>query len=418
MIDLITPINTLKESLEKVQLNEQNTATYERLKVLISILENRINGLGVIVCNPTYLNNIASYLSSIQNYVNSDIANSSSGAYRNLSGQIDNIIAQLPHIPATEKTDIKQSLNQIINTYKKQNESIIEKIKQEKNELEKEVSSLKQKVSTLEQQINNKEQELTTLSESFKQQFTSSQNQRDQSARERLDNTLLLWDEAGRKYSEQIKNNEEEIQKKFDEKYEDLKQQTASIIGYMEERQEEIKKIYGLVGEIVSCGEYKKYAQKEHSFANITFWGAFILMCISASILVGAMIYDIFWQKSFSWISLLTKLPIAIILLLPASYMAIESRRHRNQELALRDFEIKIANIDPYLKNIDFVESERENTRQAIPEGSKTARDLKIELAKEFFSIKQVKDTDNIVIPKDMIELIEKFMAFCDRKDK
>ena len=58
MIDLITPINTLKESLEKVQLNEQNAATYERLKVLISILENRINGLGVMVCNPTYLNNI------------------------------------------------------------------------------------------------------------------------------------------------------------------------------------------------------------------------------------------------------------------------------------------------------------------------------------------------------------------------
>lgn len=97
----------------------------------------------------------------------------------------------------------------------------------------------------------------------------------------------------------------------------------------MEGRQEEIKKIYGLVGEIVSCGEYKKYAQREHSFANITFWSAFILMCISASVLVGAMTYDIFWQKSFSWISLLTKLPIAIILLLPASYMAIESRRHK-----------------------------------------------------------------------------------------
>lgn len=135
--------------------------------------------------------------------------------------------------------------------------------------MEKEVSTLKQKVASLETQINNKEQELTTLAENFKQQFTSSQNLRDQTARTKLDNTLQLWDEAGRKYSEQIKNNEEEIQKKFDEKYEDLKQQTISIIKYMEERQEEIKKIYGLVGEMVSCGEYKKYAIDEHKTANI-----------------------------------------------------------------------------------------------------------------------------------------------------
>lgn len=417
MIDLITPINTLKESLEKVQLNEQNTATYEKLKILIPILESRINGMGSIICNPTYLNNIFSYLSNIQSYVNSDIASPSSGYYGNIPGQIDNIVAQLLYIPAVDKTTAKQSLGQIISTYKKQNENIIEKIKQEKDGLEKEVSTLKQKVAGLETQIKNKEQELITLAENFKQQFTSSQNLRDQTARTKLDNTLQLWDEAGRKYSEQIKNNEEEIQKKFDEKYEDLKQQTISIIEYMEGRQEEIKKIYGLVGEIVSCGEYKKYAQREHSFANITFWSAFILMCISASVLVGAMTYDIFWQKSFSWISLLTKLPIAIILLLPASYMAIESRRHRNQEIALRDFEIKIANIDPYLKNIDFVESERE-MKENLPEGAKTARDLKIELAKEFFGKREIKDTDNIVIPKDMIELLDKFMSLCDRKGK
>ena len=99
-------------------------------------------------------------------------------------------------------------------------------------------------------------------------------------------------------------------------------------------------------------------------------------------------------------------------------YTAIEARKRRNQEIALRDFEIKIANIDPYLKNIDFVETERENSGQPFQEGTKTARDLKIELAKEFFSIKQVKDTENIVFPKDAIEFFEKIMSFCDRREK
>lgn len=418
MIDLVTPINTLKESLEKVQLNEQNTATYEKLKILIPILESRINGMGSIICNPTYLNNIFSYLSNIQSYVNSDIASPSSGYYGNIPGQIDNIVAQLLYIPAVDKTTAKQSLGQIISTYKKQNENIIEKIKQEKDGLEKEVSTLKQKVAGLETQIKNKEQELITLAENFKQQFTSSQNLRDQTARTKLDDTLQLWDEAGRKYSEQIKNNEEEIQKKFDEKCEDLKQQTESIINYMKERQEEIKKIYGLVGDIVSCGEYKKYGDAERSTANKMFWTSFGLFCSAAVVMIVATICELFNEGDFSWWSVLTRLPVALVILLPAFYTAIEARKRRNQEIALRDFEIKIANIDPYLKNIDFVETERERLGKPLPEGIKTARELKIELAKEFFSAKQVKDTDNIVIPKDMIELVEKIMSFCDRKDK
>ena len=246
----------------------------------------------------------------------------------------------------------------------------------------------------------------------------SSQNQRDQSARERLNNTLLLWDEAGKKYSEQIKESEDNIQKQFYEKYEDLKQQTNSIVAYMEERQEEIKKIYGLIGDMVSCGEYKKYANDEHKTANVLFWTSFGLFCTAAVVMIVATICELFNEGDFSWWTVLTRLPIALVILLPAFYTAIEARKRRNQEIALRDFEIKIANIDPYLKNIDFVETERENSGQPFQEGTKTARDLKIELAKEFFSIKQVKDTENIVFPKDAIEFFEKIMSFCDRREK
>lgn len=418
MIDLITPINILKESLEKVQLNEQNTAIYERLKMLISILENRINGVGIMICNPTYLNHIATFLSNIQSHVTNDIANPTAGYYTNISTQIDNIISQLIYIPALDKMDYKQSLNQIVGNYKKQNRNIIDKMIQEKDNFEHEILSLTQKINALEIQVKNKETELTSLVEDFKRRFENAQNLRDATSRTKLDNTLRLWDEAGQRYSEQIKNNEEQIQKRFDEKCEDLKQQTESIINYMKERQEEIKKIYGLIGDIVSCGEYKRYGDEEGKTANKMFWTSFGLFCSAAAVMIVATICELFNEGEFSWWSVLTRLPVAVVILLPAFYTAIEARKRRNQEIALRDFEIKIANIDPYLKNIDFVETEREKLGQPLPEGVKTARELKIELAKEFFSAKQVKDTDNIVIPKDMIELFEKIMSFCDRKDK
>lgn len=418
MVDLITPINTLKESLKKVQLTEKNSNIYERLNMLISVLESRVTGLGVMICNPVHLNNILSYLSNIQSYVNNDIVNPNGGSYTNISAQIDNIINKLMYIPAIEKATSKQSLSQIINSYKRQNNNIIAEIKQEKDTLEQEVAVLRQEINVLETQVNSKKIELSTLAEDFNKQFKSAQNSRDEVSQTRLCNTLQLWDDAGKKYSEQIKQSEENIQKSFDEKYEDLEKQTKSIIDDMKGKQEEIKKIYGLVGDMVSCGEYKKYAQNEHNEAKKLFWISFYLFCGAALIMAIAIIRELFNDGDFSWWSVLTRLPIAVVILLPAFYTAIESRKRRNQEIALRDFEIKIANIDPYLKNIDFVETEREKLGQPLPEGIKTARELKIELAKEFFSARQVKDTDNIVIPKDMIELFEKIMSFCDRKDK
>ena len=178
MIDLITPIAKLKETLEKVQLNDQNTAIYERLKSIIPILESRVNGVGALVCNPSYLNNINSYLASIQNYVNSDISSPTSGYFNNIPGQIDNIISQLMYIPEANKLETKQSLNQIINTYKQQNENIITQVNSEKKSLEKEVLTLKQQIDELKAQINTKEQELTNLSDSFKKQFRSLWNLR------------------------------------------------------------------------------------------------------------------------------------------------------------------------------------------------------------------------------------------------
>lgn len=418
MVDLITPINTLKESLEKVQLTEKNSNIYERLNMLISVLESRVTGLGVMICNPVHLNNILSYLSNIQSYVNNDIVNPNGGSYTNISAQIDNIINKLMYIPAIEKATSKQSLSQIINSYKRQNNNIIAEIKQEKDTLEQEVAVLRQEINVLETQVNSKKIELSTLAEDFSKQFKSAQNSRDEVSQTRLCNTLQLWDDAGKKYSEQIKQSEENIQKSFDEKYEDLEKQTKSIIEDMKEKQEEIKKIYGLVGDMVSCGEYKKYANDEHRTANIMFWTSFGLFCVAAVVMIIATICELFNDGDFSWWSVLTRLPVAVVILLPAFYTAIEARKRRNQEIALRDFEIKIANIDPYLKNIDFVETEREKLGQPLPEGIKTARELKIELAKEFFSARQVKDTDNIIIPKDMIELFEKIMSFCDRKDK
>lgn len=429
MVDLITPINLLKESINNVTIDENNKLIYEKLNVLLVLLENRVNGIASILCSPNILSNINSCLANIQSYVNSDISSPASGYYTNIPGQADSIVSYLAQIPFETKDEVKQSLAQIVGLYRRQNDDIIKKITNEKEELSKQVSMLSQKLTALETQIDNKESELTTLANNLKSQFATEQTQRDNEFTAQKAKINEDWRRIEKEYNDNVDTEITNYQEKFENKYTLVEQEfsrkdtafdttSQEIINYLNARKDEIKKIYGLVGDMVSCGEYKKYAEIEKKTSEKMFWLAFWIMSGITGLIAITIVVDLL-SHTFSWLDILSRIPIAFILLLPALYLAIEARKRRNQELLLRDFEIKIANIDPYLKNIDFVETERETSGIAIPEGTKTARDLKIELAKEFFSRKEiVADTDNIVIPKDMIELVDKLMSFADKKNK
>ena len=133
---------------------------------------------------------------------------------------------------------------------------------------------------------------------------------------------------------------------------------------------------------------------------------------VTIAVFLGVSIYfDYQTNHSFNWLDILLRVPISFVFYAPALYLAMEAKKRHNRQIELRDLEIKISAIDPYLKNIDFVESRREKGT----DGTLSAREVKLELAKKLFSPKQNNNkNDNIIIPKELIDLFEQMSKVCN----
>lgn len=228
----------------------------------------------------------------------------------------------------------------------------------------------------------------------------------------------------------------------FDSRQEEFKEQTDVILEKYNEYKNKIEELYGVIGEKAISGHSKTYADKTQLRATILFLLAFGVMAFVTGILLWIMFSES-QNNTFDWKNILYRIPTISILYIPAWYLASEARKQRDMAFELRDAEIKIATLDPYLKNIDLVESKEEqknnvtfkesevskedNTileqNQSYKDNSTqklTARDVKIELAREFFSKrKESSSNESIIISKDTVNIVEKLIdVFGNRKNK
>ena len=189
------------------------------------------------------------------------------------------------------------------------------------------------------------------------------------------------------------------------------KSRIKKVIDDINERKNEVENLYGLIGKNSTAGNYKRYASDETPIIWRLYILAFLLMFLVSLLLAYCLWNDFNMNHSIRWFDLLARLPITFVLYAPALYLAMEAKKRHNRQIELQDFEMKISSIDPYLKNIDFVESRRvlENPDKL------SARDVKLELAKDLFSTnKKSLKNDNLIIPKEFIEFMEQLSKICN----
>lgn len=187
----------------------------------------------------------------------------------------------------------------------------------------------------------------------------------------------------------------------------------------MEDIKAKIEQIYSIVGQEAIVGSQKAYADKAGIFANRLFFTSIALMLAFAVVVIwpvieatcnSIIVFDP--SKTFSnlnWNILLCRLPIAALLLLPAVYMANESKKQRDKENKYRELEIKMAAIEPYFNNI-CEKCKDANTQ--LPE--KDA--VKLELAKQLLIPTTTSSDKNVIIPTDVSELIENILKVVCKK--
>lgn len=389
-------INKLKNETDLTDSQKDSLDAYELLVTYAKyVLDNCVTQTV-----PTQL--LTNLESNIFNLQNSNIKNIE--ATYNLYTSVMNDLSRIPvyndkHITKAgigkiidnfnlSKEKIQNDISDEINKFQQSQKEETEKWKKEKEDFEKEISNLRKErddlsleINALSQKISSEDTRLTDIILKFQTDYDKKMS--------------IIQDDFDKSQSDmknEFKGFSEENKKKAD-----------TLYAYMQEKQKDVEKLWGIIGKASVSGSSQNYANRAKNFAHVM-TSISLLIMIGAVVFLSYALYKDITSPMFNPINLLYRIPFGFTLFLPAWYCANIANKQRNREFQLRDFEIKTAGLEPFIENMRMVKcNEKSNEANKKDE-------TKLELVKNIFQNdldKKKVDDKNIIIPKDMLELLK-----------
>lgn len=286
------------------------------------------------------------------------------------------------------KEKIQNDISDEINKFQQSQKEETEKWKKEKEDFEKEISNLRKERDDLSLEIN-------ALSQRISSEDT------------RLTDIILKfqtdYDKKMGFIQEDFDRSQTDMKNEFKGFSEENKKKTDELYAYMQEKQKDVEKLWGIIGKASVSGSSQNYANRAKNFAHVM-TSISLLIMIGVVVFLSYALYKDITSPMFNPINLLYRIPFGFTLFLPAWYCANIANKQRNREFQLRDFEIKTAGLEPFIENMRMVKcNEKSNEANKKDE-------TKLELVKNIFQNdldKKKVDDKNIIIPKDMLELLK-----------
>lgn len=390
-----------------------------KLSFLLELSKNRLKSQYTIFLPSPNRDQMINYLSSLITHIK-NYKNSKNAQYiQHIEANISNIIPIVNLIPFLGKGETAAGLSKILESYQNKFNNVVTEIDQAKKDFSTNTSSLQKTIEGLSKKLSEKETQIENLTTSFQGEFLKAQqdqlkefNDQVKEFRETFENNQKTRNETFIE-NQSTRNTEflegqAEREKEFLKLKNKLGNESNDIILSMQKLEKDTKSIYDFVVSASLGGEQKKHADAARLNATILFWVAIVFMVIAALIvgwpilmylkaeLGGGNSIDL---KQLNLGLIFHRFIVGIMFLLPAFYLASESKRQRNKENEYRELQIKLMSIPPYFSP-EFSIWESEN---APEEKDK----VKLELAQKLLSPSQKVPEDNIVIPKDALDLIK-----------
>ena len=303
----------------------------------------------------TPFNHLASLQNSAQNCINEINAfkgNKNVGHLTNANTHVDTLLLQFQQIPASLYAISAENIKESVSAYSK---TIGTYISQYKNETEESVSSLSSNIEKLNSDIENKEARLAELStqidtveQTIQQQTSEFNTQYQSSEKDRSDK----FDKTVNSYIDKTENNISSYSQKSDEEFKSLSTKASKIIEVLTTLQDDASKVYGVTINTLQGGAYSSYANEERKVANRYRYLASALMLIGVAFLVIPEVLMILSDEpyKFDWVKVLGRIPMSLVVFVPAFYFARESGKHRNNEISNRRRQHILSTLDPYIE--------------------------------------------------------------------
>lgn len=345
-----------------------------------------------------FLNELTDSLSSVNDLVIKHI-----DSYSSYYSNILNYTKRIPVV--TSKGDIKQSFQSLVRHFNNQTSEALDSFKQEQKTTFENWKTQKGSLSKDIQTLQDSKDNLSSLLESLKTDIAT-QREANQTM---VSNLQKDYNTFKKEKDEVFKAQKADLENKITNLNASATQQANTIIAALQKKQEEVEKLWGIIGKAVVSGQAQSYADKAQEMANCLMWIAIgILGGITLGLTIITLV-DIYYEK-FTFLTFFYKVLASAVLLAPAFYCMNLAKRQRDREFQLRDFEIKTAAFEPFMERMKFTTGDQKGGKDAA----------KLELTKSFFDkefAKENKQHGDILLSKDMIQALDKIADIIHKKD-
>lgn len=307
------------------------------------------------------LNNLSSYLQQARNEINNFVSNKNSGHWNNAHSHLDNCLTQLVAIPRQNVVGI-ENMRDSAAGYHLAVSGWMDELKKDVDSSSSLQEVLQSRISEATAEINTQKQRLDTAIATFQQQFSeaqqtrqtefsASEQARSQSAANFEQTRQTEFIAAEKKRLETSESAAEEADKCHKELVAQLEGNSKAITDAMEKLKTHAQKLVGIISDTGMAHGYQKTANEERTEAAV--WKKVAACALIVWIMIGVVFFLLTYDKDLTWAAVARQFLISTPFVLLAGFAAMQVSLHQKNERRLRQAELEIASLDPFLATLE-----------------------------------------------------------------
>ena len=405
---LTNKLSFIEKAINDDSYNEMEKESLLAYQQLLTIIKTNLSSKALPMVNKTVLDNLNTAISNLTNGVLTNI--------NGYSSQYQSVMDWYKRIPTLEKkSEIKESYNSLIDNFLEKQDQIEEKIKNEIDKFilkqehltELTVKEIDDFKSRQNEQFDNWENEKTKMQEEIDSLYEQNNNLKTQienfeveiqNQQRKIDRIIDTFETTFKEntddFEERFTNKENEYNNTINELLTEQKSVADKTLSHLEKRKDEVEKLWGIIGQAAISGNSQNYANKARNMANGLMTLTLVFMAIGL-LYIGTATIALF-KGDYQFIDFVWKVITSAIILVPTVYTANLSKRQRDREFQLRDFEVKTACLEAFVESLQMEENQDEKNK------------LKLELTKAFFKDQygEINHNDCVLIPKEIAKIL------------
>lgn len=322
------------------------------------------------------LNSLNTSFQSAKSEISLFIGNGNPGHWDNVQIHLDSALSHLSVIPAQTVSGI-EDMRKSAEEYRSSINVLLNKIKSDVGNLVKLQGDLQSKINDAAGEVVTQKQRIDNAIAGFQQQFSEAQQIRQNEYS--LEKTQRQADEL--KAAEYATIEHETLVK-------NLNSTAAELLEVLEDRKDHAQKLVGIIANTGMAFGFQKTANDERDAART--WKVVAACSLGVWIVVGCIFFALTYDKDLTLAAVARQFMISTPFVLLSGFAALQVSRHQKNERGLRQSELEIASIDPFLSTLS------DEDRNMV----------KREFATRYFGQRETDSKQQDAPPSNLIELV------------